>query len=121
MSTVFFFFDAGSGAGERTLALRLSPDLSCFDERGAGAGILVSTSPSRSFRKSSSALVLTGYCTGTGQFAAQRSGRGQCLDCTFGFGCVLPAPLVKYSLIFLSLASRLASSSWRVFFAVVNR
>lgn len=59
VSTVFFFLRAGSGAGESALAFRRSPDLSIFDILGAGAGMLWSTSPRRSARKSSSAFVLT--------------------------------------------------------------
>jgi hypothetical protein len=36
---------------------------------------------------------------------------------TFALGCALTAPFVKYSLMFLSLASRAACSSWRAFLA----
>ena len=39
-----------SGAGDSTLTLRLSGDLSRFEGRGIGAGMLLPTSPRRSAR-----------------------------------------------------------------------
>jgi len=59
VSRVLVFLGTGSGAGERALALRRPPDLSTLEVWGAGAGMLLSTSPRRFERKSSSSFVLT--------------------------------------------------------------